>query len=815
MGKKILFSFIILILFLVFGLLIYINNFLAPVTLKSKIISELEKKFQAKVRIENIRYNLFNGLIIQNIGIYQEGQNHPFISAKEINLNPLLLPLLHKKIIIPLVRIQSPNVYLELDKDKKFRQIEFSQSAKTAKEDNRFLLSILKISISEGELYFKDGSVKPDFTRQLTSIKIGAEIGLPRQIKFLIQAKIINTERNPSFLHAQGEYGLDDKKLNSNIKLNNFMASEYIAYLKNLPVLLAKGRLDAELNVKKQENLLDISGSINSKATVLRDEKFSFSGDLNIKPSIQYDLENKTAKYNGKVQIAQGKFVGLKITKEINEIQGDIYIAQSLARTTNLKAIVFDSPLEITGLLENFHKPLIKLKIVSNQVKLSSLTSLLSNPPSGLAVLGNARLVMNLDYNTDEPALKIKGIAQVNAVSLKLSQTQKDPFENIKGAVVFSNSGLNWPSMFFNYKQVSYKTTGALKDFKVPQINCWLDSRNLSLKSSLTIRDKLAEINNFEGKYLQSTFNAKGSFNIATSLIDINGEADLYLENIMAICPDNARQKLLKLKPNGLLKIEGTVAGSIKEPKNLETNLKLNSETFSIYGLKINNTRCSLKQASGLININDFVAKSYDGRINTQFSLDLNQSSPAYAVKYTLEAIDLAQLKNDTAFKGKDLSGILNIKGQLNGLIDNADALKGNGYLTVKNGKLWEINLFKGLGEFLFLPIYQKISFSDIDADFFIEDKKVKFANSFLSGKMMELATDGYIGFDGALDMEMHAKISKSLIEDSPDLRKFGSMIFGNLLNIKITGSLQKPQYKVLPFPKALFKEVQRFFQNR
>ena len=77
---------------------------------------------------------------------------------------------------------------------------------------------------------------------------------------------------------------------------------------------------------------------------------------------------------------------------------------------------------------------------------------------------------------------------------------------------------------------------------------------------------------------------------------------------------------------------------------------------------------------------------------------------------------------------------------------------------------------------------------------------------------MMELATTGYIGFDGAIDLDMHTRISKGLLEDSPDLRKFGSLILGNLLNIKISGTLQKPEYKIVPIPKALLKEIKRFF---
>lgn len=811
MKKKIFLFLIVLITFLILGVLIYINNFLAPVTLKSKIISALEKNLHAQVRIEKISYNLFNGLVIQNLSVYRNNDSPPYVTVKKISFNHLLLPLLQKKIIIPLVLIQSPKIYLELDENKKPNLSKLTKPTSVAQEKQGFSVAILKISVSDGDCYLKDKSVTPNFTREMTDVKVGAEFKFLQQIKFLVQAKITNPQAKPSFFSAEGEYNLVNQKLAAQIKANNLIAKEYLPYLKKLPFLFCEGSVDAELKVSLKERVLNLNGAISSKDTIVRNEKFALSGDFTFKPQIEYRLDDKTVKYNAALQIKNAKFLGLKFTKEITEIQGDIYLDEKLARSENLKAKVFDSPVSIKGILEDFTQPVLKLKISSEHAKLNSLQGLLTEPPKNLVIDGEARVLMDLAYDAKNPGLEIKGVAAINSPKLK-SALFKEPLENIRGVVIFSSAGLIWPNLLFNYLKVPYKIFGSMKNFQAPDINCELTSAGLWLKSSLAKRDNQVNINSCNGKYRQSEFDIKGTADIQQGILELTGKINLYLKNLFGLFTDKIREKLQKLKLDGSCKIEGTAKINLNDLKNLEANLKVTSGAFSVYDLKIDNAQFNLKQKNAILNTSDFSARSYDGTINAQFNLNLTTASPAYALNFILENIDLAKLKKDTKFKDTNIAGLFNTKGKLQGSTDSLDTLKGSGYLTVKDGNIWEISLFKGLGEFLFLPIYQKINFSTIDADFFIQDKKIQFANSFLGGKMMELATSGYIGFDSAIDLEMHTRISKSLLEDSPDLRKFGSLIFGNLLNIKISGTLQKPEYKVVPIPKALLKEIKSFF---
>lgn len=121
MKKKNLFIAVSLFAFIfISASLIYINNVFLPQKVKAKLISGLEEYFQQKVEIQRLRYNLFKGLVIQGLSVYDKVKDadHTTLEAGEISFNPLFLPLVKNKIIIPVIWIDSPKIYLKYLPDK-------------------------------------------------------------------------------------------------------------------------------------------------------------------------------------------------------------------------------------------------------------------------------------------------------------------------------------------------------------------------------------------------------------------------------------------------------------------------------------------------------------------------------------------------------------------------------------------------------------------------------------------------------------------------------------------------------------------------
>jgi hypothetical protein len=307
----------------------------------------------------------------------------------------------------------------------------------------------------------------------------------------------------------------------------------------------------------------------------------------------------------------------------------------------------------------------------------------------------------------------------------------------------------------------------------------------------------------------------KGTINIEepqTPLFNLTLESNISLKDTFRFLPANISENLKKIKVDGLCKVNGFLNGNAKEMKSWNAQLRLSSDTLSLYDLKLNNLYFTLQQKDGLINTDDLSANLYAGNLALQFGLNLLGNVPNYTAKLGLSNVDLAKLKMDTKLKDKDISGLLNMRLNLQGTTAGLATLQGDGTISVREGKLWELNLFKGLGEFLFLPIYHKIVFRDATANFLVRNSAIEIADSFLSSEELELSGTGKLQFDGSLDLALNSQINENLLKDSPDLRKITSAVLGNLLVIKISGTIQKPEYKIVPGTKEIINQIKRFF---
>lgn len=643
MKYKVIIAVILTIALLVSSALIYVNNVFLPVKIKARLTQELENNLGKNVRIEKLRYSLIKGLAIQNLVIYDKSEDQTYLSAEEISLNLLILPLFKKKIIIPFLRIDSPKIYLKVKPDNTLNLMELFKT-QTTQEKPRFSFIISKIDLTNGTLQFSDERLK--FTRKVTDLKIGAGLNLPGAIKFILQAKIQNFSASPSFISATGEYNLFKQDLAAKVKLANLAINDYLLYLNKIPLALSDGVVNADFEIGLKDRQLQVKG--------------------------------------------------------ITDARG-------------VKTQVLDAPLDI------------------------------------------------------------------------------------KGNINLSENNLNWENFVITYKQAKFNSSGNIIDFKQPKIDFNVGAKDFTSNTSLAIQDKIIKINSCAGKYLNSEFSINGNIDMrdnANPLINLGLELGLSLKDISA-------------KLDGKCKIKGNISGAIiKDTRDLNAALEFSAPALSISDFKLENLYFTLLQKNKLISINDLTAKLYSGELNLQLAADIGKELPTYTAKINLLNVDLAKLKMDTKFKDKDISGLLNMKSDIRQDLKDLNTLQGEGFISIKDGKLWEWDLLKGVGELLFMPIYQKIIFRDARVNFNIQNKTISIVDSSLESEKLDLSAEGKIGFDGSLDLALHTELNEDLIKESPDLRKFTSFILGNLITVKITGTLQKPEYKVVPPAKEIINQL-------
>lgn len=813
MKYRIILAIIIIITLLFAGFIIYANNVLLPVKLKAKITQELEKNLRKNVQIERLHYNIIKGLIVENFAIFDKTKDKTYLSVKEISFQFLLFPLFQRKLIIPLVRIDSPHIFLTLRNDNTLNITDVLTGFAGKKEKPQFSLFILKMDISNGKCQFKDEHTSPAYTKDIVDLKIGAGINLPHEIKFILQGKILNPQNNPSFISVTGEYNLTKQIFQGKAKLSNLIVNDYLFYLKQLPLAISEGSVDnAALEINLKEGQLSVKGAILAKNIKLRKDKFVLTADFAIEPDVKYGIKNKKLGYKATLTLSNGNFSGLDYFQAVENIKGKIYLEENKLWSDDLRAQVLDSPVSVRAKLEDFSNPYLKLNLSCGQINLGKATTALPNLPKDLIISGNSTLELIAEGSLKKPPLEIKAVSEITSAKIQ-TPLLKEPLNDIKGKLSFSAKQLNWENLSFSYKQVPYNSSGNITDFPHPQIDFNLASKELSLTTSLNIKDNLIKIKDCSGKYLSSNFDLKGTIdtqNSASPLLNINLESDFAIKDALGLLSVNISEGLRKIKLDGNCNAAGFLKGNAKDIKDWNASFKLFFPSLSVYEFKLDNLSCSAQQKDGFLTIDNLTAKPYGGNLDAQFSFNLSSQVPSYNSKIILSDIDLKKIKMDTKLKEKDISGILDMKLNLQGTTAGLETLEGQGTISVKDGKLWELNLFQGLGEFLFMPIYDKIVFNNADANFLVKDKTIVIANSFLGSEKLELNCAGSLKFDGALDLTLNSQINEGLIKDSPDIRKFTSAVLGNLLVIKIGGTIQKPEYKIVPSTKEIFKQIKR-----
>ena len=827
MKKRIIIGIILFILFALTTGILYLNNVYLPVKLKSSLIETLSQKLDYDVEIGAIKYNPFRGIIIKDILIYEQIKDaeHTILSVEEVRFKFLFLPIFkERKFIIPLLHIDYPKVFIRYEENKTSNIssliIPDPGGNKEHPDNNNnkpaFSFLVHKIDVSSATISFCDRSIKPDFIKVFENVNIGVNIKPDLKISFLIEGRFPTKKGAFTKFNSEGKYNMKSKELDAKISLANLRLVDFSGYINMIPFSTGPGAIkEADLIIKTKDNILLLAGTVNAESLTLRKWDLALNAGVSLEGDFKYNLDKKESDYNLKIGLDNAELQGLKYIDKMSEINGDIFLKKDRLYAENIKMKVLDSNVVLKGELSNFSEPQVQLRFNSDQANLEKIFSVFLHPKN-LKLTGTAKASFSMSGALKKTPFKKTYIFDITGAKLE-SSSFKERLSNIKGYLKIDSDEVIWHNLSFDFLKTSYTTSGKLIELKEPDMDFKLTGKNLNIESKLKIKDGLISIKNIDAKSKESYINLSGKINTRDNKLDadLSLKSNLRTLDLKKFLPKKILDSMNKMKVETTLNISGSLNGNIKDYKNLNASLKIKADSFSIYNLKFNNLAFNLMQKNRRIKIPRLSAKSYSGSLNIEADFDLKKRGPGYQVKMISSGIDLAKLKMDTDFKNKDITGLLNIEGELYGNTNKIETMKGLAVVSVKNGNLWQLDLFKGLGEFFLMPDYRNIVFDQAEGNFTIGNKTVITDNFGLKSKQLTLMSSGKCGFDGNLDFTVYSKLNKKLIRDSVDIRKFTTAIFGELrsaLAIKINGTIEKPKYSLVPMPLELLKNIKDFF---
>lgn len=828
--KKIFLVFFILVIFASAGI-IYLNKVILPLKIKSLLITGLEQQIHLPVKLESLELNIFKGIVLRNLSIGGIGEDAmPILSLKECSCTFLIFPFFKKQIIIPEIQIKSAVVFLERRADntlnisdflKLLNKTDVSVPQKALPvENSKFKIFIYKVTILDSRIDFEDYSLSPKFAKSIGNLNLRLNLSLPANIMFNLKSEIQAVP--PINVIIEGVYHMPQEQLSCKIGLKNFSPQEFLPYWQKFGITNFNAAIDMDAQINLKNNI--VSGDLNTHAQNLHLLKDNFSFKLNqsdIKASLQYSLKNKQLDYSGKADILNLDILGLELVERIENLQGEVKFDNSGLSSGRLNADIFGLPVQAKLKLTDFIHPLLDINLTTRP-SLEVILAILKDKFKvvlPVKIKGESYLSLNLQSKlTSIQPPAIDGYLDVLDAAVKVKDLDTS-FESVNGKLEFTQNQINWQDLNFKYSGIAYKTKGALFDFNAPVIELELSSQDALLHSKFRIIDKTIDFQGINGRYFNSDFLLSGSIDSTNPLqlrTNINGQLDIELSRVKDYLKKFKKQ-LDVIKPTGRVQVKFHLDGNIKDIKSCILTAKIDSRDLSLYGLKPEEFSLEYNQADKLIDIPLSHLFLYDGIVNLSAKINLSADSFPLWINADIKDVKLEKLKLDTPAKKEDISGTIQAGIKLNGYASDISKLNGTGEILISEGKLWRLNLLKGLGQLLFTQDFTNIVFSQGYCGFSISDKLISSDNLELKSNLMNISGHMKIGFDSSVEALLNVEVLDN-ISLTGTFKDITSAILGQAGKfgvIKISGTLHQPKYSFRPAVVDIIKVLTDTFLKK
>ncbi len=293
--------------------------------------------------------------------------------------------------------------------------------------------------------------------------------------------------------------------------------------------------------------------------------------------------------------------------------------------------------------------------------------------------------------------------------------------------------------------------------------------------SQLTFTPKNVTLNNLAGNFMQTNFNANGSFDnlIGYALKD---EALAGTLNVSADKVD-----LNKFMGTGApaAKDSGAAAPATSDPfavpRNINLTLNTKVDNLKYDKVDYNNISGSLQLQNETVSLKNVQMQALDGNIavNGSYSTRLNKKKPDISLSYDVENLDVQ--KTFYAFNtvqklmpiGKFIAGKLtskmSVKGNLGSdMMPDLSTLTGEGTLFLLQGFLSKFQPLDKLASSLNINDLQQISIKDIKNYFEFANGKVLVKPFTVKVKDIDMEIGGMHGLDQSLDYVVNLKVPRA-----------------------------------------------------
>ncbi len=642
----------------------------------------------------------------------------------------------------------------------------------------------------------------------------------------------------------QGEVLLEqDKKITTDISYA-FVASRMINKIAVQGTLTApnlSGQFGPKANITAQvqgkTDFVYADGLFQGQSQLkLQNTRISLPPDIQVtgNPLIDISLSSQSPKtevtqstYKVSITVTDAKAINLPALQTADNISGKATFEPNKISVESLSAVVNQTPVALSGVVENFKNPFLNITFNAKNLNLGAWTGLINQylPELNLDAKGIATIDLKYRGTTKQLAgATIDCTASLKDVAFK-TKLIADGIFDVSGDIRYMIERFNpshflpdqgsWNNLRFTFQDKPYLLNGTLQ-FNNLLTTLKRDDLHIDLTSKI-FPERLT-ILSLTGQYHESNMSAQGEIFYPKEKqqgprFNIKMKGKLLLEDLSSLFPE-LKEKLLPIAPQGLCLIDGLFAGNPQQWRDWALVLNITSKEASFYHYKFNQLSIKYVQRDRFINECTLGSLFYNGVLAMQGSSDLSIPETPYKINVDIKDVNLASLKKDTPLKDKDLSGLASLTYAGTGPLSNLNFSQGQGFLSIKNGKLWQFDVFKGLAQMLFVPEHENITLDSAESNFSVVNEKVIVKDAIIKGNQVELTCNGAVTFKGDLDFDIVSQFAEGVIRSSDSLQKTIAAFLAqaeDILTVKVTGTIQEPKYKVTSKPLNVIQKTKDF----
>ncbi len=450
--------------------------------------------------------------------------------------------------------------------------------------------------------------------------------------------------------------------------------------------------------------------------------------------------------------------------------------------------------------------PLLQKKLIISEIRFDEPTVEIIRNKNGDFNFSSLAILSPEPQKAKETRQKSKPAAAAMPLALTINQIKinnarikiRDQLGEIPAVDATANAGLN-VSLGRTMQDLQYN--GSF-DFDAAVSNDTVQS-SLNGRGSISQKDMDLVLDaDLDGEQVHAEADVKNFMQAPDATIAISSSS-LNINKLLGIAA--GLSKTSADKPQKSKPVKNTSGEIIADslPVDLVARGSVKVDRAIYKGLAAKDFSMTFELAEGILTVKELSAKAYDGKLDSNLTVDLNQPGPAYDGKLGIQSVQAGDLSSGLMQK---LSGMLT--GSLQSAMTFSGAgtswdqisrvLTADGSFTLTDGGIKGTPVSMSIANLLGLQELNTINYKNISGTFtIVKGGKVKIKSN-LQGSEINAETEGIIGLDGSLDLPLTLHLSPELADKLKSRASFTKYLTdeqgSTTLHLKLAGSLKRPQ---------------------